>query len=760
MKFLERLKALRRNWQAADRARLQLDELLASADPNASLVVQNEWLVELGYWLRRKARLDAPSEPTFDNSVAVAAPTTEPFLPESLVSTRPGSIDSSRRDEIDESFASAESPGLSRLQAADATVLALPERPARPSEALTRLRYVLRVLERNGETRERVAATLQSVLRQLDAISLLCDTGLPQSPGLWGELRERLAARTIPATPHTDEWSVLLSLLFPHASDTDWIAEIDRESWQQAQLLFAVAGTRGLDSGHGHGMADVAASIRVLVSQVCAAALTSSIRSRMRYAEFSQSPFLPFASAAEELLQEGGSPDMTDAQTLQRLNVFRGYLEECRIGALAVFEHLDENGVSVDIEFRVEGIVARLARIEMLLEFWLQPDEPAAGQRVLANLVKSHQQSRSISTLLRQSFARLARKVVDRSAETGEHYIARSRDEYRAMLKAALGGGVITVLTVYLKFAITSAHLHRFFEGLAASANYSVSFVLIHFAGFTLATKQPAMTAPALAAKLDGIGKSGGMDDFVQETLSLMRSQAAAVLGNVLAVIPIAFLIQWGAHQLFGVNLLSVEKARATIESFSILGPTPLYAAFTGGLLWASAVIAGWADNWFVYRRIGDVIAYHRRLRFVLGEARAMRWASFWREHISGVVGNVALGFLLGMAPIIAESFALPLEVRHVTLSSGSIAAAVGVLGLATIGTWSFWLAVAGIVSMAFLNVGVSFFLAFQVALRSRDLPRLERSQIYRAIARAIIAQPRSLFVVTRARPIELSGVP
>ena len=35
--------------------------------------------------------------------------------------------------------------------------------------------------------------------------------------------------------------------------------------------------------------------------------------------------------------------------------------------------------------------------------------------------------SRSVAVLLRSSFGMLARKVVERSAETGEHYLARDR---------------------------------------------------------------------------------------------------------------------------------------------------------------------------------------------------------------------------------------------------------------------------------------------------------------------------------------------
>ncbi|MGA2552829.1 MAG: site-specific recombinase [Burkholderiaceae bacterium] len=740
MGVLEGLRSLRRKWRAADAARLQLDELLVTADPKAPATAQHEWLIELGYWLRRRAHV--PPEPSLADRIPSDASQGAAFASSDLAS--PGA----RANALPAS--SLISSALSRASGSGAL----------PSASL-RLRYLVGVLERNPTAHTQVAATFESILARLDSVSLLCDTGLSQSASFWGELRERLAARTIPATPHTAEWSELLTLLFPRPDDAAWVAAIDQPTWLRACALLGGANRMSTDpaaadappnaasSGHRlmKGRHDVAASLSVLVGQVAASALTSSLRSRMGVADLTDLPFLSLQRAADALFQSEEPPNLTDPESLQRLNIFRGYLEASRLAALRVFEHLDENGVSVDIEFRVEAILARISRIELLLEYWIDPDAASHGQRLVSELLIAHQHSRSVGALFRQSFARLARKVVDRSAETGEHYITRDRQEYRAMFNAALGGGIITVLTVYLKFAVTSAHLHRFFEGIAASLNYAGCFVLIHFLGFTLATKQPAMTAPALAAKLDGLHKPDGLDAFVEETVSLMRSQAAAVLGNVIAVVPIAFLIQWGAHELFGANLISVEKAQSTVRSFSLWGPTPLFAAFTGVLLFASALIAGWVDNWFVYRRIGDVIAYHRRIKWMLGDLRARRWAAFWRRHISGIAGNVSLGFLLGLGPVIAESFALPLEVRHVTLSSGSLAVAVGVLGPAVMASWGFWLAVAGIVAMAFLNVGVSFFFAFQLALRSRDLPRIERSQIHRAILKAIVAHPGHLLL-------------
>jgi hypothetical protein len=43
---------------------------------------------------------------------------------------------------------------------------------------------------------------------------------------------------------------------------------------------------------------------------------------------------------------------------------------------------------------------------------------------------------------------------------------------------------------------------------------YSASFVLIQFLHWTLATKQPAMTAPAMAAKLKDLSRGDAVEDF------------------------------------------------------------------------------------------------------------------------------------------------------------------------------------------------------------------------------------------------------
>lgn len=434
----------------------------------------------------------------------------------------------------------------------------------------------------------------------------------------------------------------------------------------------------------------------------------------------------------------------------QRLNYFRGLLDGCHAAARHVYEDLEENGVSIEVVFQIERMKVQLHRIELLLAAWVEPGRPGMHAHLVAELIRSTQARRSLSHLAATSFAQLARKVVERSAETGEHYITRDRKEYAELVRAAAGGGLITVATVYLKFTIYGLHLDKFSEGLLASLNYAGSFLTIHFAHFTLATKQPAMTGPALAHRLDGAGRPEGREAFVDDTIAMIRSNAAAIVGNLAVVFPVALAIQWLAHKLLGANLITPAKAIATIESFSILGPTPLYAAFTGVLLWLSSLIAGWADNWFALHRVHDVMAYNRRLQYVLGAPGATRLADFWKRNLSGIVANVSLGFLLGLGPEVLSFFGPHMEVRHVTLSTGSVGTAIGVLGVDALRMPALLLAVAGIALMGVLNVAVSFALAFNMALRSRNLRRVDRAELSRAVRRRILKHPLSLVMPPR----------
>ena len=125
-----------------------------------------------------------------------------------------------------------------------------------------------------------------------------------------------------------------------------------------------------------------------------------------------------------------------------------------------------------------------------------------------------------------------------------------------------MGAGVIVAMMAMLKIFIANYHLAPLTEALLFSLNYGFGFILIHILHFTVATKQPAMTAAAIAASIDATdSKSKEMDNLVAMIANTMRSQMIAILGNVVLVIPVAMLIAWGVFNLSGQHFVSPEKA-------------------------------------------------------------------------------------------------------------------------------------------------------------------------------------------------------
>lgn len=608
-----------------------------------------------------------------------------------------------------------------------------------------RMRHLLGVLDRQPEVRTAFAATLRATLDHRDAFDLLIETGMPRESGFLGEFLGRLFAGVLPEPPPTDLAGLFLQV-FPGRADAELVQGISEESWGRVLALFAHGDERGeVRAQLGQAAARAVTSLATLA---CAATLPSAVRRRMQDAESRSLAAWELPAAAAKLAQacEAAEPEARElaADALRRV-VGRALFE-----VEQAYDHLDQQGVSVAIVYQLERLRAQLQRMGELTDLLANPANAAQVlPYFIASLVRDVHDHRSATALLGQNFRLAARKVVERSAETGEHYITRNAAEYADMLKRASGGGAVVAVTTYVKFAFSALHWPPFFDGVLASINYAASFVFIQLSGLILATKQPAMTAPALATRMKGLADTAKMEAFLDEVANLVRSQSASILGNVFVVFPIAYLM---GLALAGVlaNPLDAAKAERTIGSLSILGPSVFYAAFTGVLLWLSSVLAGWADNWFHYRRLGPAIAGHRRLAYVFGPSAMQRVADFLEHEIAGLTGNISLGLLLGLLPVVFAFYGLPVDVRHVTLSSGQLAAATVVLGWPIAATAAFWFAVAGIALIGALNVGVSFALALHVAIRARDTGGVSRGTVYAAILRRMVRSPASFLFPTR----------
>jgi site-specific recombinase len=212
------------------------------------------------------------------------------------------------------------------------------------------------------------------------------------------------------------------------------------------------------------------------------------------------------------------------------------------------------------------------------------------------------------------------------------------------------------------------------------------------------------------------------------------------------------FLILW----MTGKPILSPEKSVKAIHSFSILGPSLFYAAFTGVLLWVSSLAGGWAGNWSACNHIASALATERRWVRALGPSRAARFALFWERNIGGFASNISFGFMLGIIPELAAFAGIPLDIRHVTLSASFLTTSVATLGVGALATKEFMLAALGIAGIGLMNLAVSFSLALFVATRACDIQSPDRNAIYAAVARRALHRPFSFLLPTETpRPPE-----
>ncbi|WP_394791104.1 site-specific recombinase [Rhodoferax sp.] len=611
-----------------------------------------------------------------------------------------------------------------------------------PEDSVARIQRFLDAVQARPELQDRLRQWWRMLADTVDSTMVLSDHGFSPRTAFFSEFVDRLRCKILPGTPETTDAGELFGLALPSKVDAAWLSALDERSLQRiGDLLSSPSRTPGVTLWQD----ELLQAIAFCSSQILAAGVASELRLRMSLEARQLQPFNGLSADVEALRQAFIATPREMPELEAAAARLRQRLELCRQAAASVYPHLNDHGISVNLVFILRQLRERVLRVRDLMDCLLSSTPEASAARLLSRLSVAGQERRSLRSLVRANASMLAAKVTERSAETGEHYITRDRAEYRGMLAKAAGGGAATSLTTLLKFLIGAVGLTAFWAGMWSGVMYAASFVLIQLAHWTLATKQPAMTAPAMAAKLKDLGATRAIEDFVDEVTHLVRSQVAAVLGNVGMVTPCVLLISAGMQWASGKPMISKAEADHVFQTLHLLTPsTLLFAAFTGVLLFTASLIAGAVENWFVLHRLDSALRYNPRITAVLGAARADRWANFMREHISGFASNISLGFMLGLLPPVLAFVGLGLEARHVTLSTGQLSAAAAAYGLQVWKLSAFWWCVAAIPLIGFLNLTVSFYLALQLALGAHSVNTYDRQRLRSAVWQRLRRHPLS----------------
>lgn len=231
------------------------------------------------------------------------------------------------------------------------------------------------------------------------------------------------------------------------------------------------------------------------------------------------------------------------------------------------------------------------------------------------------------------------------------------------------------------------------------------------------------------------------------------RSQIVAILGNICIAIPLSALIAFAVLTISGKRFAGPDESLYLLEAQSpVHGGALFYAAIAGVCLFISGLISGYYDNYAAYNRIPERILQLDWPKRLFGESRRRRFATYVGDNLGALAGNFLFGVLLGSMTLFGLLLGLPVDIRHVAFSSAFVGIAVVGLGSSP-DLWLLFWAALGVAAIGFMNLAVSFALALDVALRSRQISDPQWKTLARSLADHLLRKPMDFFLPPRKPP-------
>jgi len=616
-------------------------------------------------------------------------------------------------------------------------------------DAAANLRTVTAVLHQRPIVLENLQHAVLSQLVQTDLSSALMESGMPLARGFWQELFGRLRHKLLPPLQPENDFLYVLNRVFFRNNDYTWVEDIPRADW----IAFFECLGLSLHVDDRRILRQLQLSLNTLSFQVAQLGLEKEVLNYIPEQYREENPFVNQSYLIHRLEKEADSAAGIKEQV--------GWCYEC-------IDYIRENhsahGASLHQTYILLLLANKLDRLTILIDLLDGDHAMDTGRFVdyFRMLIRNENRRNSILEFMSQSMGYLAYQIAEHKGAKGGKYITSTWAEYRSMLSSAMGGGAWICLVVLIKNLLTKIPMAIFWHGFAYSINYSLGFILIEETHTTLATKQPAFTASAVASSLDTKKNTHqpNLYNLAVTVAKVSRSQIASFIGNLIIVFPGVWLIAWGYDEVFGRKLVEGAAALKMLEdqhpwhSLSLL-----YACNTGFFLFLSGIIAGYVQNKIKYGHISRRLQTHPILRLSVPKKRLKRLADYAENHAGALAGNISLGFFLGMAGFIGEIFGNRFDIRHITISAGNTSLAVYGLGLRNIDPKFLATVIAGVLGIGLFNFLSSFSLAFIVAVRSRGIRLHEYPEFLGILWRYFKSAPLD-FVRPRRRSVDTAAEP
>jgi site-specific recombinase len=621
------------------------------------------------------------------------------------------------------------------------------------------LQEIISFLKENHSCRNQLSIYIREILKDKKFNKILSDAAILQDVDFIFEVKKRLFAKILPNQPQKNTLEFILNQVFYLSNDSVWIEKIPFNQLEELYVLFGFKSIYiSLESNSV--LSELLTAMALITQRISGRAMeTDVIKMVPEFDDFES----PFAAFEKELYLIQDTIRSAEAHYISEDNLAYAQLwvlhAQCEEFVKKAFHNSSKYGISLRVNQNLLKISQQLERLKYLFPLLIveqESDKNTNGILLGLRLIKYNCYKNNVRKFIAESTQLLSYEITQHTAKTGEHYITENRKEYFKMFRTALGGGFIVGILCVIKVLLSKVDTSFFGHAFLYSMNYAFGFIAIYILGFTLATKQPAMTASALIKSLEeGVAKQGKNSEkyeaFAILFARVFRSQFIAFVGNVIMAFPVSLLGIWLIDYTLDYNIAATKWQTLLIDISPIHSLAIFHAAIAGVFLFLSGIISGSIANRDKHNQIYFRIAEHPLLKRSLGKVRTLKLSRLYEKRWAGIISNFWFGVFMGSTASIGLFLGLNLDIRHITFASGNLALALYGANYVVSDSMLFW-GIFGIGVIGLVNFMVSFSLSLGLAFRSRAISLFELRFVMVSIWKHFKSRPFSFFFPTEKK--------
>ncbi|MFE3867633.1 recombinase [Flavobacterium sp. LS2P90] len=614
-------------------------------------------------------------------------------------------------------------------------------------------------LKENDSCRKQFSIYIKEILNDKKFNKILSDAAILQDVDFIFEVRKRIFSKFLPYQPQKNTLEYILNQVFYKANDALWINRIEYNQLDELYVLLEFKSIYETVEPNS-SLSELLIAMSLITQRISGRAMETDVLKMVPEFDDFESPFGAFE---KELFQIESKIRNSESHFIQPDDLCYAQVlvlhKQCEEFVDKAFHNSSKYGISLRVNQNLLKIRQQLNRLKHLIPLLIiekEGDKKTNGIALALQLISYNCYKNNVRKFIGESTQLISYEITQHTAKTGEHYITETRSEYFKMFRTALGGGFIVGILCIIKVLLSKADTSFFGHAFLYSMNYAIGFIAIYLLGFTLATKQPAMTASALIKALEEGEIKQGKDSEKYQAFAILfarvlGSQFIAFVGNVIMAFPISLLGIWVIDYTLDYNIAATKWENLLVDLSPVHSLAILHSAIAGVFLFLSGIISGSVANRDKHNQVYFRIAEHPGLKRSLGKVRALKLAKLYEKRWAGIISNFWFGIFMGSIGSIGLFLGLNLDIRHITFASGNLALGLYGANYAVSDTMLFW-GIFGIGIIGLVNFMVSFSLSLGLAFRSRAISLFELKFVTVSIWNHFKSRPISFFFPTEKK--------